>query len=83
MKTSFSSKLVNCSLFFLGLWQAVSGLVLMFVFEKGRGEEQVFIVAKHTWKLLHGYIGLVFIVLMAVHVFLHWQWFKANICPFK
>jgi len=63
------------------IFTGVSGLVLFFLFPRGHGgmgRGVGHIVAlglpRHTWVEWHNRIGLLFILLAAVHLGLHWRW---------
>jgi len=34
-------------------------------------------LGRHDWGAVHFWLAVVFIVLMAVHLFLHWKWVKS------
>lgn len=64
---------------------AISSLIFFFVWPPGNGGYQggrnLNYVAefwgweKQQWSTFHTYIGLIFIILMIIHIALHWQWF--------
>ena len=33
-------------------------------------------MTRHEWGAIHFYLALVFVVLMVVHIVLHWNWIK-------
>ena len=46
----------------------------------GRAAEEVedlWLMTRHEWGSVHFYLALAFLVLIAIHVVLHWQWIKA------
>ncbi|MEW5898354.1 MAG: DUF4405 domain-containing protein [Bacillota bacterium] len=66
-------------LFLDGLGLAISGFVRWFILPGGgrggvRQEEAVFIFARHTWTDIHQRLAVIFLVLVVVHVCLHWNW---------
>ncbi|NHM26620.1 DUF4405 domain-containing protein [Desulfofundulus sp. TPOSR] len=66
-------------LFLAGLGLAVSGLVKWLILPGGgrggfRGEEAVFIFARHTWTEIHQWLAVVIMVLVVLHIYLHWNW---------
>jgi uncharacterized membrane protein YhaH (DUF805 family) len=73
-------------LFLVGLGLAVSGFVRWLVLPSGRGGgrgyydggglpvEQVFIFDRHTWGDIHEWLAVVFLILVLVHIALHWSW---------
>ena len=66
---------------------AISSLVFFFVwppgsngYQGGRNLDYVtefWGLEKQQWASFHTYIGLIFIILMIIHIALHWQWFIA------
>jgi hypothetical protein len=48
----------------------------------GRGREpikELWSMTRHEWGGIHFYLALVFVILMVVHIILHWGWIK-NYC---
>jgi len=46
--------------------------------EGGGGEhiKTLWSMSRHEWGDIHFYLGCVFVVLMVVHIILHWTWIK-------
>lgn len=44
----------------------------------GRGVqiEELWSMTRHEWGSIHFYLAMVFVVLMAIHIILHWSWIK-------
>ena len=45
----------------------------------GRGREpikELWSTTRHEWGGIHFYLALVFVILMVVHIILHWGWIK-------
>lgn len=45
----------------------------------GRGQEHIktlWSIGRHEWGDIHFYLAVLFVVLMAVHIFLHWRWIR-------
>ena len=45
----------------------------------GRGREHIkelWSMTRHEWGSIHFYLALVFVILMVVHIILHWGWIK-------
>ena len=45
----------------------------------GRGREDIkdlWSMTRHEWGGVHFYLALVFVILMVVHIILHWSWLK-------
>jgi len=92
----------------LGLTEAVSGFVLWLGFPVGAGgggrhgwgggggigELTYWGISKHTWTDIHDWVAIALVVLVIIHVILHWRWIvrmarslfkgasqKLTICP--
>lgn len=55
----------------------ISGVILYLFFESGirRGGYQTFLgITKHTWSFYHEYLGLFMVILMILHLLLHFNW---------
>jgi hypothetical protein len=71
-------------MFLLALFQAVSGFLMWLVinrggegFQGGRGLEQAdstFMWSKHTWTNLHDWTAVALLVMVIIHLILHWKW---------
>lgn len=56
---------------------AVSGVVMFFFLPdqvRGGGFNQFFGITKSTWKVYHDWSGLLMIILVLIHLILHWNW---------
>ena len=71
----------------LGLAEAVSGFVLWLGFPDGGGgggrgwggggglgELTFWELSKHTWIDIHDWVAVALVVLVLVHIILHWKW---------
>jgi hypothetical protein len=65
------------------LVEAVSGFVLWFALPNGSGGGrgrggglggETFIFDRHTWLGIHDWFAVVLVLLIAVHVAMHWRW---------
>jgi preprotein translocase subunit SecY len=70
---------VDLGLFLTGLFEVVSGFVLWLILPKGGGKQRLvsdvsFLWARDTWITLHDWVGVAFLVLLIVHLALHWRW---------
>jgi hypothetical protein len=53
------------------------GLMMFFFLPGGvprSGQQEVLGVLKRRWLLIHAWAGLVFVVLIVIHLVLHWEW---------
>ncbi len=83
-----SRRRLNAAVDLLGLLSfvpvAISGLVVFFLFPHGGFQggrnplyTDVFLgISRNDWITVHDYLGMVFILLMAVHILLHWRYFR-------
>jgi cytochrome b subunit of formate dehydrogenase len=73
---------------------AVTGLAIFFFMPSGirQGRLQEFIgIQKGTWSAAHDWFGIIFVILVIIHFFLHWNWvvcmtknfFKAEKCEIE
>ena len=56
---------------------AITGLVMFFFLPSGiqRGGYQEFLgIIKHIWIDIHNWSGIILIILVIVHLILHWNW---------
>ena len=75
------------SMVLLGLAEAVSGFVLWFSFPSGGGGRgwggggggglgnlTFWELSKHTWITIHDWVAVALLVLVLLHIILHWKW---------
>ena len=70
-------------MFLLALFQAVSGFLMWLVipggggFRGGRGVEladSTFLWERHTWIDLHDWVAVALVIMLIIHLILHWKW---------
>ena len=71
-------------LFFLGLFQAVSGFIMWLVLPRGGGgqgrgsggssEATFWSLSRHTWGDLHDWVAVALLVMIIIHIILNWKW---------
>jgi hypothetical protein len=85
MKKIKLNALVDISAFFASLVSIFSGIVLWQVlpsgagFRGGRGllTDRFFLgLTRHDWIDVHNISSLIFVILVAYHLILHWNWIK-------
>ena len=57
-----------------------SGRVEMLFKESGRFEKTIDVfmgLTRHEWGQIHFYIALIFLILLIIHLVLHWKWIQA------
>ncbi len=62
----------------LGLAEAVSGFVLWLAFPTdgggGAGNLTFWELTKHTWIDIHDWVAVALVILVIMHIILHWKW---------
>jgi len=56
---------------------AITGLIIFFFLPTGvkKGGYQEFLgIIKHNWADVHNWSGLLLLLLVAIHLILHWKW---------
>jgi len=56
---------------------AITGLIIFFFLPSGvrQGSTQTFLgIIKGTWSFVHDWSGIIFIILVILHLILHWNW---------
>jgi len=72
--------IVNVISFILFVILSSTGLINWLVLPKGYEARGNFLVSlKHFFITLHEWAGLIFIVLIAIHIVLHWPYIKSNL----
>ena len=79
MRKATRNYLLVLIMFLLALFQAVSGFVLWFVLPRGgRGggldAEITFLWSRDTWIYLHTWVAVALLVMLVLHLVLHWKW---------
>ncbi|MEM4625370.1 MAG: DUF4405 domain-containing protein [Candidatus Pacearchaeota archaeon] len=68
---------VDALMTFTFLITAITGLIIFFFLPSGikQGRYQTFLgITKGTWSFIHNWSGIIFIVLLLIHLILHWKW---------
>ncbi len=84
MKKWVQNYILFIIMFLLALFQAVSGFLMWLVipgggggYQGGRGAELTgadFLWPRHTWIDLHDWTAVALVVMVIVHLILHWKW---------
>jgi hypothetical protein len=76
---------VNLSSFLVLLGLSVSGTIIALPHEHGPNETRPLGIGRGQWGDIHLWFGIAFVVLMLVHLVLHWDWVKYYVksvfCP--
>lgn len=82
--------ITNTGLLVSGLLALLSGIYFLLIpsggYQGGRNPMYgvTILFERHSWRELHQWSGLAMIALSAIHIVLHWEWFKAMIkCTVK
>ena len=71
---------VNVVSFLLFILLAVTGLINWLVLPRGGGRGEGFLAgARHFLMDAHTWLALLFILVVALHLLLHWSYIKANL----
>jgi hypothetical protein len=72
---------------------ALSGFVMRYVLPPGSGGhgyrggraaagiKHFWSMTRHQWADIHFFLAFLFVVLMAVHILMHWNWIKCYLKP--
>ena len=72
--------IVNVTSFVLLIILCSTGLINWLVLPRGYETRGNFLVSlRHFFITVHEWAGLIFIVLIAIHIFLHWPYIKSNL----
>ena len=72
--------IVNVTSFVLLIILCSTGLINWLVLPRGYEARGNFLVSlRHFFIAVHEWAGLIFIVLIAIHIFLHWPYIKFNL----
>lgn len=78
MKKSTLFFILACLMFLLGIVEGISGFILWLVIPRGGGRggaESVFWgITRDTWIDLHDWVAVAMLVLIVIHIILHWKW---------
>ena len=84
MRKATRNYLLALVMFLLALFQAVSGFVLWFALPRGNGYRggrdaeiegaATFLWDRHTWINIHDWVAVALLVLLVIHLILHWKW---------
>jgi len=69
-------------MFLLGLLEVASGFVLWLVLPRGSGymggrglaSEANLLWSRDTWLALHIWVGVALVIMVVIHLVLHWRW---------
>jgi hypothetical protein len=71
---------VNVISFILFVILCSTGLINWLVLPRGYQTRGDFLISlKHFFIILHEWVGMMFIVLIIIHIVLHWTYIKANL----
>ncbi len=76
MKKVDFNLIVNVVAFILFLLLASTGLLIWLQLPPGHGHLTVWGMNRHAWGDIHFWVAVGFLVLIVVHLILHWSWIK-------
>jgi membrane protein implicated in regulation of membrane protease activity len=72
--------IVNVVSFFLLSLMGITGLVNWLVLPRGYGSGAGFLVSiRHFLMTVHEWTGLLFVIVIGIHISLHWRYVKKNL----
>jgi hypothetical protein len=89
---------VACAGFVLLLAVTTSGIIIKYVLPRGSGRRwrggrggaeagenirELLSMPRHQWLDIHFWLAVAFVVLVIIHILLHWSWFKSYSCSKK
>jgi len=83
MRTATRNYIIFFILVLLALFQTVSGFILWLVLPRGGGgymggrgtaTQATFLWERHTWVDLHNWVAVALVVVVVIHVVVHWRW---------
>ncbi len=77
--------IVNLASFLVLVVLSSSGLIIALPHEHGAGGKKILGLGRGQWGDIHLWLSIAFVVLMLVHLVLHWDWVKCYVksifCP--
>lgn len=80
MKKTDANFLIDLTSFLAFLGLIMTGLVLFIALPHGSGKAVIWGMTRHEWGDVHFWLAVGFVVLMGIHLVLHWNWVK---CMFQ
>ena len=76
---------MNLASFVVLLGLSASGIIIALPHKHGPNEAKPLGIGRGQWGDIHLWFGIAFVVLMLVHLVLHWEWIKCYVksafCP--
>ena len=79
MKRSTINFIVDLVSFLVLLGLSVSGIIIALPHKHGPNETRPLGIGRGEWGDIHQWLGVAFVVLMLVHLVLHWSWIKCYV----
>ena len=76
MKRATVNFIVNLVSFLVLAVLSSSGIIIAMPHEHGPNEKRILGLGRGQWGDIHLWLGIAFVVLMLVHLVLHWGWVK-------
>jgi hypothetical protein len=71
--------IINLASFLVLVILSASGLIIALPHEHGPGEKSILGLGRGQWGDVHLWLGIAFVVLMLLHLVLHWDWVKCYV----
>ena len=69
--------LVDIAVFINFIFVVSTGVLMRYVLPPRSGQSiEILGMSRHEWGDLHFYITLIFLIILSVHLFLHWKFFR-------
>jgi hypothetical protein len=76
--------MVNVLSFFLFSFVGVTGLINWLVLPRGYGQSAGFLISlRHSLVTMHGWAAFLFMIVIGVHILLHWPYVKNTLERYK
>ena len=93
MKRSSVNFIIDAISFLNLLCLAYTGFIIKFILPPGTGGrgrlaheglgrehiKELWSISRHEWGDVHFYLAVAFVILMVVHIILHWTWIKCHV----
>jgi hypothetical protein len=94
MSRSTLNFVLDLASFLVLLGLTITGLVMKYILPPGTGgvgrnlhggsgsgvqAQELWSMTRHEWGSIHFYLAVVFVVLMIIHIVLHWTWIKCYV----
>ncbi len=79
MRRETKNFIIDIASFLALLGLTISGIIIALPHKHGPNEAKILGISRGEFGDIHLWVGIAFIVLMLVHIILHWDWVKCYI----